>query len=97
MLLVKDGFAGCPVQDVTVYLITLQKTVMSAEVDTCIEVKDSYEVIDAKGKYIMPGFVDLHEHFREPGYTYKETVKTGSMAAARGGFTSVFCSLIRSP
>ena len=63
-------------QDVTVYLISLLEDGHVAEVDTCIEVKDSYEVIDAKGKYIMPGFVDLHEHFREPGYTYKETVKT---------------------
>lgn len=46
-------------------------------------------VIDAKGKYVLPGFVDLHVHFREPGFAYKETIKTGSMAAARGGFTSV--------
>ncbi len=47
--------------------------------------------IDATGKYVMPGFIDLHVHFREPGYTHKETVKTGSRAAAKGGYTSVFC------
>ncbi|MBE6596497.1 MAG: dihydroorotase [Ruminococcaceae bacterium] len=39
--------------------------------------------------YIFPGFCDVHVHFREPGFSYKETVKSGSMAAARGGYTSV--------
>lgn len=47
------------------------------------------QVIDANGHYVMPGFVDLHVHFREPGFETKETIKTGSKAAARGGFTSV--------
>ncbi|MEG1991778.1 MAG: dihydroorotase [Acetivibrio sp.] len=47
------------------------------------------KVIDAEGCYVMPGFIDLHVHFREPGFEYKETIKTGSMAAAKGGFTSV--------
>lgn len=46
-------------------------------------------VIDAKGMYVMPGFIDLHVHLREPGYEYKETIATGAMAAARGGFTSI--------
>ena len=49
----------------------------------------SGEVIDCSGKYIFPGFVDVHVHFREPGFSYKETIKTGSMAAAKGGYTSV--------
>ncbi len=48
-----------------------------------------YKEIDATGKYVMPGFVDLHVHLREPGFEYKETIKTGTMAAARGGFTAV--------
>ena len=48
------------------------------------------EVLDATGCYVMPGLVDLHVHFREPGFEYKETIKTGAMAAARGGVTSVF-------
>ena len=47
------------------------------------------EIIDCAGKYIFPGFVDVHVHFREPGFSYKETIKSGSMAAARGGYTSV--------
>ena len=50
---------------------------------------DEITIIDASGKYIMPGFIDLHVHLREPGYEYKETIKTGSMAAAAGGFTTI--------
>ena len=47
------------------------------------------EVIDAGGKLLTPGFIDLHVHFREPGQTQKETIETGSRAAVAGGFTSV--------
>ena len=39
--------------------------------------------------YIFPGFCDVHVHFREPGFSYKETIKTGSLASAKGGYTSV--------
>lgn len=46
-------------------------------------------VIDANGALVTPGLVDVHVHFREPGFGYKETVTTGSKAAARGGFTTV--------
>lgn len=49
-----------------------------------------HEVIDAAGCFVMPGLVDLHVHFREPGFEYKETIKTGALAAARGGVTTVF-------
>ncbi len=47
------------------------------------------KIIDAAGKVIMPGFIDLHVHLREPGFEYKETIETGCMAAARGGVTSI--------
>ena len=47
------------------------------------------EIIDAKGGTVLPGLIDMHVHFREPGFEYKETIATGSAAAARGGFTSV--------
>nr|WP_294467726.1 dihydroorotase [uncultured Sellimonas sp.] len=47
------------------------------------------QTLDASGCYVMPGFIDLHVHFRDPGLTYKETLKTGGEAAARGGVTTV--------
>jgi dihydroorotase len=47
------------------------------------------EIIDAKGMIVAPGLVDVHVHLREPGQTYKESIKTGTAAAAAGGFTSV--------
>ena len=50
---------------------------------------DFETVFDARGQLITPGLVDVHVHFREPGFTYKETIETGSKAAARGGFTTV--------
>lgn len=46
-------------------------------------------ILDATGCYVMPGFIDLHVHFRDPGLTYKETLETGGKAAVRGGVTTV--------
>jgi dihydroorotase len=48
------------------------------------------ESIDASGKLVFPGILDIHVHFREPGYTYKEDFETGSMAAAVGGITTIY-------
>ncbi|SHI35680.1 dihydroorotase [Dethiosulfatibacter aminovorans DSM 17477] len=48
-----------------------------------------YEIIDGRGLTALPSFADTHTHFREPGFEYKETLETGSKAAARGGYTSV--------
>jgi len=47
------------------------------------------DIIDASGKYIMPGFIDLHVHLRDPGLTYKEDIATGTAAAAKGGVTTI--------
>lgn len=52
--------------------------------------KEADKVIDATGKFIMPGYIDLHVHFRDPGLTHKEDIFTGMAAAAHGGYTSVF-------
>ena len=55
-------------------------------------IKDKADkVIDAKGKYVMPGFIDMHVHFRDPGFEHKEDIYTGMQAAAHGGYTTVFC------
>lgn len=54
-------------------------------------ISDIYKVIDAKGCLTVPGLIDLHVHFREPGQTHKEDIESGCRAAARGGFTTVCC------
>jgi dihydroorotase len=52
---------------------------------------DDAKVIDAEGKPVFPGFIDLHVHFRTPGREDKETIESGSKAAVKGGFTTVMC------
>ena len=54
-------------------------------------VAEGAEVIDCAGKFVVPGLVDMHVHFREPGEEHKETIATGSAAAVTGGFTTVCC------
>src|SRR2546426_1978650 len=57
----------------------------------------STTIIDARGKLVLPGLVDLHVHLREPGFEYKDTIQTGTAAAVAGGFTSVCCMPNTSP
>jgi len=59
--------------------------------------KKGAQAIDAKGLVAAPGLVDIHVHFREPGQTHKETISSGSRAAAAGGFTTVVCMPNTSP
>ena len=60
-----------------------------AEVGCDLAAGEGVEVIDGTGKYLVPGLVDMHVHFRDPGFEYKETIASGSRAAAHGGFTDV--------
>lgn len=57
-----------------------------------VEPREGDRVVDCRGLCVMPGLVDVHVHLREPGYEYKETIATGTAAAARGGYTTV-CSM----
>ena len=52
-------------------------------------IEEADQTINAEGHVVMPGFIDLHVHLREPGLEYKETIRTGAMAAARGGVTTI--------
>ena len=66
------------------------------EDDKVLEIKKDIDrkadqVIEADGCYVMPGFIDMHVHFRDPGLEYKEDIFTGMAAAAHGGYTSVLC------
>ena len=53
--------------------------------------KKQAQIINAKGLIVCPGFVDIHTHLCEPGDTHRESIQTGTWAAAAGGFTSVIC------
>ena len=60
-----------------------------AAVGESLDAPEGTCVIDAAGKYLVPGLVDMHVHFRDPGFEYKETIETGARAATHGGFTDV--------
>ena len=62
-----------------------------AETGEGIAAPDGVRVLDASGRLLSPGWMDLHVHFREPGQEHKETIETGCRAAAAGGFTAVAC------
>lgn len=89
-LLIKNGYLIDPKsgrEGIYDILTENEKIVRIAE---CIaEPVDGADIIDAKGRIVAPGLVDVHVHFREPGFTQKEDISTGAKAAAKGGFTTV--------
>ena len=90
-LLIANGYVIDPVtgtEGIRDILIDGKRIVKVAE-NIDAKKADAEQVIDATGKHVLPGFIDLHVHFREPGLTYKETIATGSAAAAAGGYTTV--------
>jgi dihydroorotase len=65
--------------------------IRDGQITTRFPVDSVTEIIDARGMVVSPGFIDLHSHLRDPGFPEKETIATGTLAAAGGGFTTVCC------
>lgn len=90
-MLIKNGLLVDPMED-RIYKADMRvaegKIALIAE---NLEALDGEEIIDAGGFYVAPGLIDGHVHFRDPGFTYKEDIHTGALAAAAGGFTTVIC------
>ena len=89
-LLIKGGHLIDPASHIDAPMDVLLKDGLVAEVAAPNKIKGGAdEKLDARGLIVAPGFIDLHVHLREPGQTHKETIATGTAAAAAGGFTSV--------
>ncbi len=93
MLFIKNGRVIDPLSgtDDTLDILVDKGRVVSVDRDIDKSNSAISQTIDARGKIVVPGLIDMHVHLREPGCEYKETIKTGCQAAASGGFTSVAC------
>jgi dihydroorotase len=89
-ILLKGGRVLDPVHNIDDTLDLLIEDGRIANISKNIEAGGA-ETIDARGKLVVPGLIDIHVHLRDPGYEYKEDIVTGTRAAAAGGFTSVAC------
>src|SRR5947209_2900682 len=88
-LLIKGGMLIDPAARIHAPMDLLLRDGRVAEVAAPNTIRGADEKLDARGLIVAPGFIDLHVHLREPGQNYKETVASGTAAAAAGGFTSV--------
>jgi dihydroorotase len=88
-LLIKGGHLIDPAARIDAPMDILLEDGRVAEVAPPHKIKGADERLDARGLVVAPGFIDLHVHLREPGQTHKETIATGTAAAAAGGFTTV--------
>jgi dihydroorotase len=89
-----DGVGDVLIQNGKIKEISIQKTPLHPTLTKGGRGRGSdseLRTIDAKSLIVMPGLVDMHVHLREPGFEYKETIKTGTRAAVKGGFTIVCC------
>ncbi len=87
-ILIKNGIIVDPVSKTEKKQDLLIEKRVIKKLDSNIK-EDADKIIDAKGSYVMPGFIDLHVHLRDPGLEYKEDIRTGAEAAAHGGFTTI--------
>jgi len=91
-LLIRGGHVIDPANKIDAPMDVLLRDGVVAEVAPPNKIRGSAEEkFDARGLVVAPGFIDLHVHLREPGQSYKETIASGTAAAAAGGFTSVCC------
>lgn len=88
-LLIKSGRIIDPIQGIDKTADLLVKKGVIDSIKENIDTQEDTELIDAQGRIVSPGFIDLHCHLREPGYEHKETIATGTAAAAKGGFTTI--------
>src|SRR5213593_1998553 len=88
-LLIRGGHLIDPAAKIDAPMDILIESGRVAEIAPPHKIKGAEEKFDARGLIVAPGFIDLHVHLREPGQTHKETIVTGTAAAAAGGFTSV--------
>lgn len=96
-MLIKNGRIIDPSQDLDGNLDLRITDGRVSEIGENLSPIKGEEIIDAQGLIVAPGFVDTHVHFRDPGFTYKEDIITGSEAAAAGGFTTVICMANTNP
>ena len=90
-ILIKNGHIIDPANNLDRVADLLIEDGRISRIGDDIPVPADTEIIDATGKLVVPGLIDMHTHLREPGYEYKETIRTGTMAAAAGGFTTICC------
>lgn len=90
-MLIKNGMLADPVKECTYHADIRITDGKIMEIAEGLAEKEGEEILDATGKYVAPGLIDGHVHFRDPGLTYKEDLHTGALAAAAGGFTTVIC------
>ncbi len=90
-LLIKGGRVIDPSQNIDAVMDVLVENGLVKEIGAGLKAPAGAEVIDAAGKYVVPGLIDMHVHLRDPGLEYKEDIVSGTRAAAAGGFTSVCC------
>ena len=89
-MLLKNAEFVDPVQKTTQPIDLLVENGRIAKMDARLP-EDGHQVLDLRGKYLLPGLIDMHVHLRDPGLTHKEDIRSGSQAAAAGGFTAVCC------
>ena len=90
-LLIRGGRVIDPSQQMDDTVDILVENGLVKEIGKGLNIPAGIEVIDASGKYVVPGLIDMHVHLRDPGLEYKEDIISGTLAAATGGFTSIVC------